>query len=530
MNIFFLGMIISMAIYIVLGFALSKGVKDANDFYVAGRNAPTVLIVGSLIASYCSTGLFMGDAAEAYSGYFSPLLRVAVMQVVGYIIGGVFFGRYLRRTKVLTVPEFFEKRFCSRKVGSFATIVLIIMIIIYMLSTMQGIGTLMNYVTGIDYNLCILLALITFTLLTAMSGSKGVLISDTLMFGIFTLASVVAIFVVVYKGGGWYSMVQDITKENPDIYSWHGVLPYVYSTGIENIIWSAVYGIVWMSVCMVSPWQSSRYLMAKNEHVVMRSSVFAALGVFILEFIIEFGATLMNAFHTQINIDNPSHIMIWMAMDLLPKVLGVIMLTGVLAAAISSATTFLSLISSSIANDLLKVKDERKSVLTGRIVIVIVSVAVYLLAYFNPPQIFWIMYLSATVLAASWLPVCIASIWSKRVTKMGAFLGMLFGFFGCAAIKIYTSISDITLPIYLDCFVVGIALNVIGLVIGSVLTQVTEEEKEQRALLFVIPEEEKDLKEIKITKCIMLGGVVLGVFVSAVLICFWVIPYLRALV
>lgn len=40
MNIYLLGMIITMVLYVVVGAMISRGVKDANDFYVAGRNAP----------------------------------------------------------------------------------------------------------------------------------------------------------------------------------------------------------------------------------------------------------------------------------------------------------------------------------------------------------------------------------------------------------------------------------------------------------------------------------------------------------
>ena len=65
MNAYLIGMLISMVAYVVIGFVISKSVKSANDFYVAGRKAPTILIVGSLVASYCSTGLFMGDVGEA---------------------------------------------------------------------------------------------------------------------------------------------------------------------------------------------------------------------------------------------------------------------------------------------------------------------------------------------------------------------------------------------------------------------------------------------------------------------------------
>ena len=74
MNIYLIGMIISMVIYIIIGFIISKGVKNADDYYVAGRKAPTILIFGSLVASYCSTGIFMGTAGETYDGFFGPYI------------------------------------------------------------------------------------------------------------------------------------------------------------------------------------------------------------------------------------------------------------------------------------------------------------------------------------------------------------------------------------------------------------------------------------------------------------------------
>ena len=88
MNAYFMGMLFSMVVYIVLGVVISKRVRNANDFFVAGRQAPTYLIVGSLVASYCSTGLFMGDVGEAYGGFFAPFIMTVMMQV-----GGVYFRK-----------------------------------------------------------------------------------------------------------------------------------------------------------------------------------------------------------------------------------------------------------------------------------------------------------------------------------------------------------------------------------------------------------------------------------------------------
>lgn len=524
MNIYLVGMCIAMVVYVIVGLVVSRTVKDANDFYVAGRQAPVLLIAGSMIASYTSTGMFMGDAAQCYDGVFTSILIFAGMQSAGYIIGAVFFGRYLRRSKVLTIPEFFGKRFNSRPLRILAAVTAIVMMTVYLLSVMQGIGTLMNVVTGVDYNVCITIALIVFTILTVTSGSRGVLITDTIMAGLFTFALVIATLVISDNLGGWFTSIDSLSNNSytADMLSWSGKLGPLYNTGVENVVWGLAYGVVWMSVCMVGPWQSSRYLMAKNEHAIVRSAPISAIGVFILELLVGMVAVM-------INIANPdlesSHVMIWAAMNLVPKILGVVLLTGVLSAGISSATTFLSLIGSSVANDCIH-SDNKHSIGIGRIVMVITSAIVLVVAVLNPPSIFWIMFLGGAIASSSWMPVALASIFSKRVTKTGAFCGMLFGFLGCFALRLYASLAGVTLPVYLDPSIVGIVCNVIAMYIGSKLTQVTEEEKAAREALFVLPEEEKNPVEIKKTLNWSKFSVSIGAIVTVGLIVLWVAPYL----
>lgn len=530
MNVYLTGMIVTLVAYIVVGAIISKSVKNANDFYVAGRNAPAVLITGSLVASFIGVGLFMGDVGEAYSGFFAPIMVAVGILSVGYIVGSVFFGRYLRRSEAITIPQYFGKRFDSPAMKLLATVTGTVIMLIYSLSCVQGIGTLMSAVTGLDYKLCIVLAVIAFTLITLFSGAKGVLITDTIMFAVFSIATIVGAFVVAGKAGGWLGAVTEMANYEtiPGILSGSGNLDYFYPTGTENMIWACGYGIAWMAVLMVAPWQSSRYLMAKNEHTVIRSSVLASFSVFFIEFLMCMAGVFTNKLNP--GMEEPSQALIWASMNIMPAILGIIVLSGVLASGISSATTFLSLIGSNITNDIINIKNPKRSLLLGRLIILAVGVIICLLCVFYPPEIFWITYLGATVVACSWLPVAIASVWSKRVTKTGAFWGMLVGFVVSSVMKIYTGVNGITLPIYFDPFFIGMFAGIIAMIIGSACTKVTDAEKEERAKLFVMPESEKDPKEIKKTKIIIAISIILGLIITAVLLAFWAIPYMNAVI
>lgn len=529
MNIYLLGMLVTMVLYIGIGALISRSVKDANDFYVAGRNAPAYLITGSLVASFIGVGLFMGDVGEAYSGFFGPIMIAVGVLSVGYIFGSVFFGRYLRRSKAVTIPQFFGRRFDSPAMKTLATVTGIFIMLVYSLSCVQGIATLMSVVTGLSYNACVVLAVITFTLITVMSGAKGVLITDTIMFAVFSIATIVGAAFIAVKAGGWISTVNEMATYQPipGILSAGGNMDYFYPTARDNFIWACGYGIAWMAVLAVAPWQSSRYLMAKNEHAVIRSSILASAAVFVIEFLM----CMAGVFAQKLNpgMEAPSHALIWASMNTMPMVLGIVVLSGVLASGISSATTFLSLISSNIMNDILKVKDARRQVLYGRVSVLIIAVIICLLCIYQPPQIFWITYLGATIVACSWLPVALASVWSKRVTKIGAFWGMLVGFVVSAAMKIGVSVMGVTLPIYFDPFFVGLGAGIIAMVIGSAFTKVTEAEKREREALFVVPEEEKNPEEIRKTKRLLIFSIPMGLIITAVLVILWVIPYTNGL-
>jgi len=534
-NAYFFGMCVAMAAYVSVGLLVSRKVKDANDFYVAGRRAPTLLIAGSIIASYASTGLFLGDAAQCYDGLFGPLALHACMQAAGYLVGAVFFGRYLRRSRVMTIPQFFGKRFCSRPLRLLSAVTAVITMTVYLLSVMQGIGTLMHVVTNVNYNLCVTMAVIVFTILTVTSGSHGVLITDTIMAGVFTVAQIVTVFVISNKAGGWFAAVRTIGADLSlsGLLSCGGVPGVLYHTGWENLTWCMINTVVWTSVCMVGPWQSSRYLMAKDEHAVIRSAPISAIGIFLVEFMVSITAVILHLFQPEV--ESSSHVMIWAAMNILPMALGVVFLVGVLSAGISSATTFLSLIAASVANDIVLTGREEtpensaKSVRIGRVVMVAVSAVVLACAVLNPPSIYWIMLLGGSIAACSWMPVAVASIFSKRVTRTGAFCGMLCGFLGCFTAKLYGTFAGIILPVYLDPGLIGILCNLAALVAGSALTRVTPEEKAAREALFVMPESEKVPSEICKTKAWAKVAVLVGPLAAAVLLLFWVLPYYQGL-
>ena len=64
--------VVSFFLFMGVGVWVSKRVKNAEDYYVMGRQAPTFLVTGTIVASYLSTTAFTGIFASAYNLGMGP--------------------------------------------------------------------------------------------------------------------------------------------------------------------------------------------------------------------------------------------------------------------------------------------------------------------------------------------------------------------------------------------------------------------------------------------------------------------------
>ncbi len=525
-NIYLIGVLISVVVYCLIGIYAGRNVKNIEDFYVSGRNATTFFIASTMFASMLSTNGFMGDTGYCYSGNITTIMLINSICACGYILGPLFFGRYIRRAKVNTMPEYFGKRFNSIRIRKFAGIITIVSLSAYFLSVMQATGVLMESLTGYDRFTCLLISLACILFFTTYSGSRGVIITDTLMLCLFLIATIVAGGYIFKEAGGISNLVENLLS-NPlspkDLLSYHG------NTNGESIFETVLYGvtmgIVWMIVVGVSPWQAGRNLMAKSEHVIFRSGSIAA--ILTIVFLLYLYIMAISVLQLNSRLENPEKVIIWTAFNILPKFIGMLLLTGIMAAGLSSASTFLSVISFSLTKDTLHVnfKSEKQELTFTRIIVFVVGILGLILAYFNISSIRIIAWFASTIIAASWGYVAFGSIWSKNLSERGAYYSMVGGFYMYIACKIFKELFGIPLNGVLDPFFIALC---IGIALGKVYSKnqiKSSQEEDFYKILHIIPKSELNINDYKIDKiyAYILGFI--GVLIAVFLIFFWAIPY-----
>lgn len=524
-------MIVSIVIYIAVGNYAGRGVKQLDDYFVAGRRAPTLLIVGTLVASLMSSTMFLGEAGFTYAGQMGPFLQFPQLSTIGYVYGALLFGRYLRRSRAPTVADFFGKRFDSRRVQTAAGITIIVALGGYLVVVTQGAAILLSEMTNLSYLQALVIAWLSYTGFTMYSGSRGVILTDTIMFLLFTFASFFVALYVVDGLGGLAATVEGLAtvQEKPEIASWHGTIGpgTEWPTAMDYLTWTLVIDFAWGIVFAVSPWQASRHLMARDEHVVIRAAIYACLVVGFLQLVSYGTAGAINLENA--NIEPVESVMIWTSKNLVPEFLGALLLAGIMAAALSSASTFLSLAGFSASNDIVAhhERSEQAAIRTSRLVMLGVSVVALVATFAFPPSIFWVTYFVATVFASSWGPVGFMSIWSKRITKDGAFWGMISGFVFNVVPTILDYTGVIDLPSYLNPILIGAAVSLVVTIVVSHNGAVTRTERLFRMRLHRTPEHERRPGVLRITLIAPVLLIVYGCVMPFVMQHWYVEPYQR---
>ncbi len=529
MDIYTGAILLSLIVYIAVGNYAGRRVKKLDDYFVAGRRAPTLLIVGTLVASVLSTNIFLGETGFVYEGQAGPYLLWPPIGAMGYIFGALLFGRYLRRSRAITVADYFGKRFNSQRVQTAAGITIIFGLGGYLLAVTQGAAFLLTHITDFTFTQGLIICWVSYTAFTMYSGSRGVILTDTLMFLLFTSVAMLALIFLVQDAGGWVEAVKGLAvlPEKPDLMAWHGIVgaDTPFTSVLDFTLWNITLALAWGLVYAVSPWQSSRYLIARDEHVVMRAACIAAIFLILMELTLYFAGAVINL--SDPGIQPSEEVIIYAALNLLPGLMGALLLAGIMAAGLSSASTFLSLVGFSVSNDLFRhdAVDEKSMLKFSRMVMLGVGVITLVIAFFSPVDIFWLTYFVGTLFASSWGPVALMSVWSKRITADAAFWGIVSGFTFNAVPKGLEHLGWIELPFWLDPILLGGLVSLVVVLLVSRFSRVNRVDQVYRLKLHRVPEGEISPSKLRFTRIAPLALAVYSVTMCVILITVYVQPY-----
>lgn len=426
---------ISMIIYfvamIVIGLWAYQRTDDMDDYMLAGRNLGPLSTALSAGASDMSGWLLMGLPGAFYlSGMSTMWLPIGL--TVGAWLNWKYTAPRLRTyTEVadnsLTIPTFLSARLHdgSRLIQIGAGVIILVFFTFYVSSGMVAGGRFFEASFGTDYRLGMVLVAGITVLYTLVGGFLAVAYTDVVQ-GLMMVTALVAVPVAgLFRLGGPDSLISTINELDPGTWALWGA-----STSLMGIVSAAAWGLGYFGqphiivrfMALETPQQAKA-----GRRIGIGWMALACLGA---------AATALVGIATYRRdtgqLPNPETVFIALGQLLFHPLVAGFMLAAILAAIMSTISSQLLVSSSALVEDLYHAFNrrelgEKRSVLLGRVAVMIVSVVAALMAWQADDSILKLVSFAWAGFGASFGPVVLLALFWRRLTRWGALAGMTTG-------------------------------------------------------------------------------------------------------
>ena len=428
--------VVIFVIYLLfmIGIGVYFFVKNKNvgekGYFLGGRAMGPWVSALSAGASDMSAWVLMGLPASIYALGLGQLW-IAVGLAIGYALSWVLEAPRLRSFSIvandsITIPQYLTNRFLSKSkaVQVICAVIFLFAYTIYAASSIKACGTLFNTVIGIDARTAMYIAAAIIIGYTFLGGFSAVCWTDFFQ-GMLMLAAllVAPIFAVFMLDSAGVSNVAEITAQTSNF--WNPAASW------QDIISGLGWGIGYFGM----PHIIIRFMSLESQKSLKKS---ARIGITWTTLILIFAAVvgvvgrLFLGFDEQIN--ENSLVFLTMVRRIFPGVISGLLLSAILAAAMSTADSQLLAAASAFASDVYKPiirknqASDKEMLWAGRYVVLVISVIAVIVA--SNPNAGSIMSLVSNawgVFGAAFGPVIMLSLFWKRFTFSGAVTGIVVG-------------------------------------------------------------------------------------------------------
>ncbi|MDJ1168408.1 cation acetate symporter [Roseofilum sp. BLCC_M154] len=511
----FLFVTLSLLLYLYIGWR--SRVKDTKGFFVADQGVPAIANGAATAADWMSAASFISMAGLiSFLGYDGSIYLMG--WTGGYVLLALLLAPYLRKFGKYTVPDFVGDRYDSNIARLVAVIAAIFVSLTYVAGQMRGVGIVFSRFLQVDVNTGVIIGMAIVAFFAVLGGMKGITWTQVAQYGVLIVAYLIpAIAIAWYLTGNpvpqlaftFSDIVDKLNQVQVDLGFAEYTQPFANKTMLDVLFIT----IALMVGTAGLPHVIVRFYTVPNPRAARYSAGWALLFIAILyttapalaafarynlidtlhnktieevqqlDWATKWENTGLLAFDdkngdgrieltpdpetNEITIDRDIIVLSTPEVaNLAPWVIALVAAGG-LAAALSTASGLLLVISSSIAHDVYyRLIDpgasESRRVMVGR---VMVGFAIALAGYFgvNPPGfVAQVVAFAFGLAAASFFPVIILGIFDKRTNKEGAIAGMVSGL-------VFTTIYIIGAKFYgMPLWFFGISAEGIGTV-GMIL-------------------------------------------------------------
>ncbi|MFC3283365.1 sodium:solute symporter family protein [Litchfieldella rifensis] len=419
----------SVAIYLLVAIAIAilsrKGkLQDMSGYFLGNRQMNGFVSALSYSATTYSAFMMVGLAGLTYAGgvgalgfeiiYFAGVSLVAIFGPKFWAVGKTF--------GFVTPSEMLGHRYNSKHVAMAVAIASCLFLIPYAAVQLAGVGYLLQGTTGgaISFTTGVILATAIAIFFSYVAGIRSVMWTDSLQAIMMVVASTLVALLVIQGLGGFGALFDTLATEHPQSLT-------VPGSGRFSFVTFLGLTIPWFFFSLSNPQVSQRLFMPSS----LRSMRQMLLGFLVFGFVytlvsVLWGFSALAAFPGLESADLATPTLLGSAH--VPPLLGVIVMIGIMAAAVSTIDSIMLTLSSMLARDVYaNVKpgtSEKRQLIVGKVVIPVIALMALGFAELQLDLIAVLSVAASSGLVAV-VPAIIGAFYWKRGTAAGALVSVI---------------------------------------------------------------------------------------------------------
>ena len=452
---------------ISIGIGLWAGtlVKNSKDYAIAGRALPFYIVTATVFATWFGSETVLGIPASFLKDGLSGVVADPFGSSMCLILVGLFFARPLYRMNLLTIGDFYRKRF-NRTVEVLTTLCIVISYLGWVAAQIKALGLVFNVVSegAMSQQTGMIVGAATVLIYTMWGGMWSVAVTDFLQMIVILVGMVYIAFEVSGMVGGVGVVLSHAAAA--------GKLNLLPAPELREMLW---FTAAWITMMLGSiPQQDvfQRVASSKNERIAGNASILGGALYFCFAFIpmfLAYSATLIdpNMVAGLIGTD-PQLILPSLIMQHVPVFAQVMFFGALLSAIKSCASATLLAPSVTFTENILRGAfghwTDRQFLFAMRSVVLCFTVVVTLFALNSTASIYKMVENAYKVtLVAAFVPLAFGLYW-HRATSLGATLAIVLGL--AAWINLEIMNPNGLVPPQLA----GLGMSLAGMIFGSLLS------------------------------------------------------------
>ena len=431
-----------------------KKVKTADDMVTGGHRIPFIILVGSLLATWCGGGGITGNASIIYNGgpwvgaitFAAPPIGIILL----YFIAGK-----VRKSNKVTVPEIMGARYgqSASIISAVCVMLAYVGVLATQLKAAADILVLLCSSSGVEISRGLALVICTTIIVVITVGG-----------GLVSVAYSDAISALIMIGGFFIAIPILISVANAQ----GAVLPPEKTTLTGGMSGWELLGYFLPSLALMLGDQNmlQRFASAKNSTEAKKSNIGMFIGEILV--IVSIIAVVTQAARLYPTLDTPSNVIFQVSVDYLPMAFGALIMCACMAFIVTTADSYLLSSATNLTNDIYvkyirkDATDKQKMLVLRGTIVVFSVIAVALTLYF--PTVLSLQMTAYTMYGAAITPAILFALFSKKVTPAAGIAGILVG--GLATI-VWTLMGT---PYGIQCAIGAVPASVIAILVVSAVT------------------------------------------------------------